>query len=417
MATVAHHVPDLISQAKASWAWLMSLNRATHVKFSLSANDKIDYMLAIVQLGSAWAVTIITGAGTYFMVSQGMQQYNPAPWVTYAVSGTIALVMWLVTDLALGNFIEIIAHNFLSIFFKPFWMDFRKTLKRKKKELANPQPAVTPGVISLSTLANPQPIAQPAAAEDTPARYSLTSRIIQLVFTIALAKMVLMFYQIDYTAVKTIQQPVADVIVQDTSRNLEAERKAIIAQTQPTIDRLVKEIAKVEEQQRNAWKYSVNHPTMAPFKKLLPKDKGWAKGQIEAKFYNKYKSGIDQKLADLIKQRDEYMEDQKQTLSAINAEVNHFNEKNRKRVENQTGLIFGSLLALGFTAKQAYGGAVALRTMWYMSETNGGLDVDGDGKLTRADMRAYQSGQRPATPAPAPVAAAPTTPKPGNQPF
>jgi hypothetical protein len=396
MATVAHHVPDLITQAKASWAWLMSLNRATHVKFSLSANDKIDYMLALVQLGSAWTVTIITGAGTYLMVSQGMQQYNPAPWLNYAISGVIAFLMWLITDLALGNFIEIVVHNTVSVFFKPFWTDFKKTLKRKPKNAPAAAAAPAPGVLTLSTLANPQSIAQPKA-EDTPARYSLTSRIIQLIFTLALAKGVWMFYSMDYTAVKTIQQPVADVIVQDTSRNLEAERKAIIAQTQPNIDRLVKEIAKLEDKQSNAWKYSVNHPSMAEYKKLLPKDKGWARAQIEAKFYNKYKSGIDQKLEQLIKDKREYEADQKETLSAINAEVNDFNTKNRKRVDNQTALIFTSIFALGFMAKQAYGGAVALRTLWYMSETNGGIDVDGDGKVTRKDMHAYQSGQRPTT--------------------
>ena len=411
MATVAHQIPDLITQAKSAWTWLMSLNRATHVKFSLSANDKVDYMLALVQLGSAWAVTIITGAGTFFMVSQGMQQYNPAPWVTYTISGVIALVMWLVTDLSLGNFIEIIAHNVLSIFFKPFWVDFKKTLKKKKKNVATPQPTAVPGVVTLSTLANPQPIAQPAANDDTPARYSLASRIIQVLFTAALAYLVWMFYTIDYTAVKTIQQPVADTFVRDTSRNLEAERSAIIAQTQPNIDRLVSEIKKAEEQQKNAWTYSVNHPTMAAFKKLLPKDKGWARGQIEAKFYNKYKSSIDDKLAQLISQKDEYEADQKQTLSAINTEVIDFNDKNRTRVASQTGLIFMSIFALGFMAKQAYGGAVGLRVMWYMAETNGGVDVDGDGNLTRADMHAYQAGQRSAA-----APAASTTPNPGTKP-
>ena len=370
----------------------MSLNRATHVKFSLSANDKIDYMLALVQLGSAWAVTIITGAGTFFMVSQGMQQYNPPTWVNYSISSVIAFVMWLITDLALGNFIEIIVHNTISLLYKHVWIDIRKNFKKKLKGHAA-VPAASPAPGSLGSLATPQPAAAPAQDDDL-ARYSITSRIIQVGFTIALAKLVIMFYTIDYTAVKTIQQPIADQFVKDTTRNLEAERKAIIAQTQPNIDRVVAEIAKVDKQLKNAWQYSLDQPSMKPFKKLLPKDQGWARGQIEAKFYNKYKAGLDEQMKKLLASKEEYEADQKETLSAINSEVKDFNQKNKDRVEAQTGIIFTSIFALGFMAKQAYGGAVGLRTLWYMSETNGGVDVDGDGKLTRADMHAYQSGKR-----------------------
>lgn len=373
---------------KDRWNDLMSLDMSTHIQFRLTANSKIDYLLSMLQTGSSWVVSIITGFGTYMMISEQLKTFEAPNWIVITLSSVVALFMWVLTDFTLGAVIEIVCHNALSILFKPFWSDFGKHFKRfgRKKK---PATTTSPDQVVQGS--------QEATEQATEPRYSIPSRFIQMGITALLGFLIYKFYLIDYQAVKVIQQPIADVVIHDTTRNVIVERAAIINQTQPTIDRLTKEVKKYEALIDEAWKYSVNRPQLSEFKKILddnPKN-GWAKSKIRKLFYNNYVAGLNQRLQEVSAQKDKFEADQAAALAIVNKDVKTFNEGSAQKKDRQTAMIFAVIFALGFVAKQVYGVAVVIRVAYYMSETNGGKDLNGDGVVDRKDIQAFY------TPAPA----------------
>jgi len=367
---------------KDRWNDLMSLDMSTHIQFRLTANSKIDYLLSMLQTGSSWVVSLITGFGTYMMVSEQLKSFDAPNWVVIVISSIVALFMWVLTDFTLGAIIEIVVHNILSVLFKPFWADFGKHFKRlgRKKKAA-----------TTTTVDQVADATQQQKEEATEPRYSIPSRFIQLGITSLLGYLIFQFYLIDYKAVTVIQQPIADIVVTDSTRDVAKERAVIIAQTQPTIDRLSGEVKKYEGLIDNAWKYSVNRPQLSEFKRILddnPKN-GWAKGKVRKLFYNDYLAGLNKRLNEVSAQKDKFEADQAAALSIVNNAVTTFNDDNQKRKDRQTTMIFAVIFALGFIAKQVYGVAVVIRVAWYMSETNGGKDLNGDGVVDRSDIQAF----------------------------
>ena len=193
---------------------------------------------------------------------------------------------------------------------------------------------------------------------------------------------------IDKKAVLVIQAPVAEKLVKDTTRNLQAETVAIKGLTQGEIENLAKQKIQIQTKIDNAFTAVLNMPKNSAFKRDYKKARGWVAQKL-ARQVNSYVAKLESQKADIVARYNALSNNQNKAVAAITQDVTSFNERESGRAEAQTGLIVGLIFALGFWAKVLYGVAIAIRVMWYMAETNGGLDANGDGQVTQADIGAY----------------------------
>lgn len=337
-----------LSWIKGKWVDFTSLGRMTHSNFSLTANKQVDYLISSFASAAGWVVTIITGLGTFYIVDQELAKYGTPQIASWIVSGLIAGFMWWLTDRTLGNLIEKVVHDATCILFWALSKDYRS--KQIKK--------------------------------------SIPSKVIYFFVWCLFASLVVGAYMIDQKAVRVIQAPVAETFVKDTTRNLQAEAAAVQGLTQGEIDRLSKQIPALQTRIDNAFWTVLNSPRNSHFKRDYKKAKGWVAQKLEPQV-KALKADLKAQKAILEARYNALTDNQSKAVAAITDEVTSFNERESGRAEAQTGLIVGLVFALGFWAKVLYGVAVAIRVLWYMAETNGGADVNGDGQVTQADIGAY----------------------------
>ena len=337
-----------LSWVKGKWVDFSSLGRMTHSKFTLTANKQVDYLISSFASAAGWVVTIITGLGTFYIVDQELAKYGTPQIASWIVSGLIAGFMWWLTDRTLGNLIEKFVHDVVGWMFWALSKNYRSRQPKK----------------------------------------SIPSKIIYFLITALFGGLIYFVYAIDGKAVNVIQAPVAETFVKDTTRNLQAETAAVQGLTQGEIDRLSKQIPALQTRIDNAFWAVLNSPRNSHFKKDYKKAKGWVAGKLEPQV-KALKADLKAQKAILEARYNALTDNQAKAVAAITDEVTSFNERESGRAEAQTGLIVGLVFALGFWAKVLYGVAVAIRVLWYMAETNGGADVNGDGQVTQADIGAY----------------------------
>jgi hypothetical protein len=336
-----------LSWVKGKWVDFSSLGRMTHSNFSLTANKQVDYLISSFASAAGWVVTIITGLGTFYIVDQELAKYGTPEIASWIVSGLIAGFMWWLTDRTLGSLIEKVVHDALCV----FWLvskDYRT--KQAKK--------------------------------------SIPSKLVYFAVWCLFAFIVYQAYMIDKKAVLVIQAPVAEKLVKDTTRNLQAETVAIKGLTQGEIENLAKQKIQIQTKIDNAFTAVLNMPKNSAFKRDYKKARGWVAQKL-ARQVNSYVAKLESQKADIVARYNALSNNQNKAVAAITQDVTSFNERESGRAEAQTGLIVGLIFALGFWAKVLYGVAIAIRVMWYMAETNGGLDANGDGQVTQADIGAY----------------------------
>jgi len=337
-----------LSWVKGKWVDFSSLGRMTHSNFTLTANKQVDYLISSFASAAGWVVTIITGLGTFYIVDQELAKYGTPQIASWIVSGLIAGFMWWLTDRTLGNLIEKVVHDATCV----LWWCLSKSYRTDKPKKTAPQKLVYFFVWCLFT------------------------------------SLVVGAYLIDQKAVRVIQAPVAETFVKDTTRNLQAETAAVQGLTQGEIDRLSKQIPALQTRIDNAFWAVLNSPRNSHFKRDYKKAKGWVAQKLEPQV-KALKADLKAQKAILEARYNALTNNQAKAVAAIADEVTSFNERETGRAEAQTGLIVGLVFALGFWAKVLYGVAVAIRVLWYMAETNGGADVNGDGQVTQADIGAY----------------------------
>jgi len=338
-----------LSWVKGKWVDFSSLGRMTHSNFTLTANKQVDYLISSFASAAGWVVTIITGLGTFYIVDQELAKYGTPQIASWVVSGLIAGFMWWLTDWTLGNLIEKVVHDAVCLLFWALSKSYRIEKWKKK---------------------------------------TVPVSVIYFFVWVLCAGLIYMVYAIDGKSVKVIQNPIAQTIVKDTTRNLQAETAAVQGLTQGEIDRLSKQIPALQTRIDNAFFAVLNSPRNSHFKRDYKKAKGWVAGKLEPQV-KALKADLKAQKAILEARYNALTDNQAKAVAAITDEVTSFNERESGRAEAQTGLIVGLVFALGFWAKVLYGVAVAIRVLWYMAETNGGADVNGDGQVTQADIGAY----------------------------
>jgi hypothetical protein len=337
-----------LTWAKGKWMDFTSLGRMTHSNFTLTANKQVDYQISSFAKAAGWVVTIITGLGTFYIVDQWLGIYGTPQIASWIVSALIAGFMWWLTDRTLGNLIEKVVHDATCV----LWWSLSKAYRTGKPKKTAPQ------------------------------------KLVYFFVWCLFASLVVGAYMIDQKAVKVIQAPVAETFVKDTTRNLQVETAAVQGLTQGEIDRLSKQIPALQARIDNAFFAVLNSPRNSHFKRDYKKAKGWVAQKLEPQV-KALKADLKAQKAILEARYNALTDNQTKAVAAITDEVTSFNERESGRAEAQTGLIVGLVFALGFWAKVLYGVAVAIRVLWYMAETNGGADVNGDGQVTQADIGAY----------------------------
>jgi len=337
-----------LSWVKGKWVDFSSLGRMTHSNFTLTANKQVDYLISSFASAAGWVVTIVTGLGAFYVVNQELSRYGVPLYVSWGLSGIIGYFMWWLTDRTVGNLIEKVVHDATCV----LWWCLSKTYRIGKLKKSIPQ------------------------------------KVVYFLIWVLFGFIVWQVYAVDMKFTKVIQSPVAETFVKDTTRNLQAETAAVQGLTQGEIDRLSKQIPALQARIDNAFWAVLNSPRNSRFKRDYKKAKGWVAGKLEPQV-KALKADLKAQKAILEARYNALTDNQAKAVAAITNEVTSFNERESGRAEAQTGLIVGLVFALGFWAKVLYGVAVAIRVLWYMAETNGGADVNGDGQVTQADIGAY----------------------------
>ncbi len=337
-----------LSWVKGKWVDFSSLGRMTHSNFTLTANKQVDYLISSFASAAGWVVTIVTGLGAFYVVNQELSRYGVPDYISWGLSGIIGYFMWWLTDRTVGNLIEKVVHDATCV----LWWCLSKTYRVGKPKKSIPQKVV----------------------------YFLIWGLFGFI--------VWQVYAVDMKFTKVIQDPVAKTFVKDTTRNLQAETASVQGLTQGEIDRLSKQIPALQTRIDNAFWTVLNLPKNSHFKRDYKKAKGWVAQKLEPQV-KALKADLKAQKAILEARYNALTNNQAKAVAAIADEVTSFNERETGRAEAQTGLIVGLVFALGFWAKVLYGVAVAIRVLWYMAETNGGADVNGDGQVTQADIGAY----------------------------
>jgi len=330
-----------------------SVGRLTHIKFKPTANDQLDWLIAGFARAAAAIVTTVTGLATFVMAKGKLEEFN-AHWLfAVAIALLLSALMWWLTDRTLGFFVEKVSFDLLYMLYPAFWNDLLK-----RKGLAK-------------------------------RRYALTSRFIHLAIGLGIVWLIKSSIDIDQAGIEVVKDSVAKSLVRDTTRNLSAEQAPIYAQSNPEIERLTAEKLAIEKamSKKESWKVALNGFN-SKHRKLVEEGNGWAEGLVEDA-RKKYVKGLRGDLDEIKAQLKVVRAVRDSSLATIEADVSGFNETNRERSTSQYLFVTGMLLTLGVSVKKLFCGAIFMRVAVYMAETNGGVDLNGDGQADQADIAVW----------------------------
>lgn len=320
-------------------------------------NIDLDRMFKKFSGVSAIAVSIVSGGGMAYLSYTYISDLKVQYWINMSISAAIVYVMYLVTDKYLKKAVTIWTVWLCLNFYMDIWSDLNKT--------------ITKG-------------AEPA--------YSLGSRFFQVVIWAGIGLAIFTLCYVDYIAVESIREPVADIIPKDTTRSLPAERAAIYAQTNPGINRVNDQIASEQAKFDNAEKYVRGLRSNRVFIRLIEKGKsiGWASGKLSAQV-TAIKKKAQSEMDRLNEIADGLVRDQTLAVRQLSKEIEGFNTGVLGK-NDRVGAKVGSLvLWIGFHLKLFHILINMLRTLYFfaMRKNKKDQDVNSDGAIDEKDVDAY----------------------------